>query len=78
MTAVQVRSLLCAAADVSDQARDVLLKLYDPKGEALIPIGPNIPPNSSVEGERYQLLVKRGWCHSFKYIEADYHTGFRY
>ncbi|KAJ3057061.1 hypothetical protein HK097_001030 [Rhizophlyctis rosea] len=59
MSAAEVRSLLCAAADVSDQARDVLLKLYDPTGEALLPIGANIPPNTNADGEQYRLVIKR-------------------
>ncbi|KAJ3035688.1 High affinity cAMP-specific and IBMX-insensitive 3',5'-cyclic phosphodiesterase 9A, partial [Rhizophlyctis rosea] len=59
MTVAQVRSLLCAAAEVNDSSRDVVVKLYDAKGEGLIPIGPSIVGNGSAEGERLRLVVKR-------------------
>ncbi|TPX65455.1 hypothetical protein SpCBS45565_g05142 [Spizellomyces sp. 'palustris'] len=52
----EIRSVFCAAADVSYETRDIVLKLYRPDG-ILVPIGPHIPPNSPET--RYILQVKQ-------------------
>ncbi|ORY39916.1 HD-domain/PDEase-like protein [Rhizoclosmatium globosum] len=57
-TMKEVKSVLCAAAEVSDKGTascDAVLKLYSAKN-ALVPIGPNIPKNT-VE-EPYNLQIK--------------------
>ncbi|KAI8610139.1 hypothetical protein BC830DRAFT_1147198, partial [Chytriomyces sp. MP71] len=59
-TIQEVKSVLCAAAEISDKGSattDAILKLYNSK-KNLIPIGPNIPKNSV--DEPYELLVKLG------------------
>ncbi|KAJ3117358.1 hypothetical protein HK100_000838 [Physocladia obscura] len=56
-TTKEIKSVLCAAAEVSEQNTDydTVLKLYS-GAKTLLPIGPNIPKNS---GETpYQLWVK--------------------
>lgn len=55
LSLAEVRSVFCSAAEVSDEAKDVVLKLYRPDG-VLLPIGPHIPPNTA--DTRYTLQVK--------------------